>query len=118
MAFSPRVERRKDVTVIYCPDRIVAGATDELRSAAEAAIQNSGRVVLDLQSVQYIDSSGLGLLAYLSVSARKRAGDVKLAAPSGHVKEVLEITMIGRMLNIHPTVDGAVLAFPPVPKAE
>ncbi len=107
----PKISWRENVAVVYCPERIVAGATQDLRAAVMHAIEGGGRVILQMESVQYIDSTGLGLLAWLCVSARKRSGDVKLVAPSAPVQELLEITMLGRVFTSHPTVEAALTAF-------
>ncbi len=111
MTSSLRIVRQHGVTVIFGPERIVAGATEELRAAAMTAIEQTGRVVLHLGFVAHIDSTGLGLLTHLCASARKRSGDVKLAAPSAITKKVLEITLLGRMFRVYDDIDSAVGAF-------
>ncbi len=99
------------IAVIDCRGRIVAGETEELRTAVLDAIQQTGQVILRLASVTRIDSAGLGLLAFLCASARRRRGDVKLVAPSTEVSQVLAITMLGRLFAIYPEVQAAVAAF-------
>lgn len=111
MNLLPQVVFDNGTAVIYCPERIVAGEVEELRTAAQDAIARTGRVVLQLQSVSKIDSTGLGLLALLCVSARRRAGDVVLVAPSREVAELLRITMLGRLFKAYPTIDEAVSAL-------
>lgn len=106
-----QVVRQSGVAVIYCPARIVAGLTEDLRIAAKNEIEHTPRVILQLESVRHIDSTGLGLLGWLCVSVRKRSGDVKLVAPSPHVRELLEVTMIGSLFAIYPTVEAALAAF-------
>ncbi len=96
--------------MVHCGSRIVAGETDMLRNAALDAIARTGHVVLQMQSVKKIDSTGLGLLASLCVSARRRTGDDKLVAPSAEISHVLRITMLGRLFAIYPDVQAAVTA--------
>ncbi len=62
-----------DVAVICCCGRIVAGELEKLRDAARSVIAETGRLILDLAAVKFIDSTGLGMLAVLCVSARKRS---------------------------------------------
>ncbi len=104
----PQVVMANGAAVIYCPERMVAGYIEGLRTAALDAIARTGNVVLQLQSVDKIDSTGLGLLASLCVSARRRTGDVVLVAPSREVAEVLRITMLGHLFKVYPTVHDAV----------
>lgn len=66
---------------------------------------------MNLGEVPYIDSSGLGLMAYLCICARKLSGDVKLVAPSKQVSEVLKTTMLGTVFEVYPTDQAALEAF-------
>lgn len=115
MAVLDHVVKRDRVEVIYCRGRLVLGELDELREAALAAVRNTGQLVIHLGQVVAIDSSGLGLLASLCISARRGSGDVKLVAPSAHVAENLKITKLGRLFDIYPSEDAALetLAIPP-----
>lgn len=106
-----QVVRHGNVIVIDCRGPLVAGQTADIRTAATDAIAETGCVILDLHSVARMDSAGLGLLARLCASARGRSGDVKLVAPSAQVAELLEITLQGRLLTVHPTVEAALAAF-------
>ncbi len=109
--------RHGDVMVIYCRGRIILGETSDLHDAALAAIQDTGRLVIHLSEVPYIDSTGLGLLAFLCISARKASGDVKLVAPSAQVADVLDTTMLGTVFEVYPTEEAALAAFATPPRA-
>ncbi len=111
------VAKHENVQVIYCRGRLILGETNELRDAALVAIRDTGQVVIHLGNVSNIDSSGLGLLASLCVSARKVSGDVKLVAPSTQVAESLKITKLGRVLDIYPTEQAALEALTTIPSA-
>ncbi len=111
MAVLEKVVKHGDVTVIFCRDRLILGETEELRSAALAAIHDTGRIVIHLSGVPYIDTTGLGLLAFLCITARRSSGDLKLVSPSRQVAEVLHITKLGRVFDVYPTEDAAVAAF-------
>jgi anti-anti-sigma factor len=64
-------------------------------------------VVLDLEGVEFCDSSGLGCL----VEARKRAGAAgvgfALAAPHPFVRRVLELTQLDQIVPMFATVPDA-----------
>ncbi len=111
MSSSAKVASQGDVAIIRCSGPIILGATDELRNAAMTAIEASAKVILNLNAVTYVDSTGLGLLAHLCVSARRRGGDVKLVAPNALIREVLETTMLGHVFKIYATNEAALAAF-------
>ena len=114
---SHEITMHGDVRVFSCRGRIVAGELEPLRDAARSAVNETGRLIFDLAAVKFIDSTGLGMLAVMCVSARKRAGDVKLVAPSPEIREVLEVTMLGRIFEVFPTVEEALAAFSKAGKA-
>lgn len=47
-------------------------------------------IIVDLEGLEYIDSLGLGILLCVLQWARRRGGDLSLAAPQRQVREVLE----------------------------
>ncbi len=111
MGSTPQVVMHDGIAVIDCPERIVAGEIEQLRTAALNAIERTGHVILQLQSVRKIDSSGLGLLARLCVSARRRKGDVTLVAPPLGLAEFLEKAMLRHLFTAYPSVQAAVAAL-------
>ncbi len=100
------------VAILQCSGYIVLGP--ELHSL-EAAFQNAilefQRIVLNIAEVTRIDSSGLGLLVRYAANLRKRGGDIRLAAPRPFVTELLDITLLSRVLQTWPTEQEAVHSF-------
>lgn len=50
-----------------------------------------GRVIIDLENVDHIDSSGIGILAACVVSAKNAGGQITLSAPNHRVKKLLAL---------------------------
>lgn len=63
--------------------------------------------VLDLEAVEFIDSSGLGSIITITKRVRDLEGDVKLAALQPATKKVLKITKSYRYFPSYLTVDDA-----------
>ncbi len=64
--------------------------------------------VIDLSDLQHINSSGLGVFITLLTKARKTGGDVTLAHPSDYIKNLLVITKLNTIFDIHGSLDEAV----------
>lgn len=60
-------------------------------------------VLLDLQQIHFIDSSGLGLLVSMSAKAKTLGGKLCLCAPSKQAQFLFEITDMGRLFEIYST---------------
>ncbi len=69
------------------------------------------KIVIHLGKVGQIDSGGLGTLAEASITARKRGGEVKLAAPTEKIQRLLKITHLFTLFEIYPDTPSAVAAF-------
>jgi anti-sigma B factor antagonist len=67
-------------------------------------------IVLDLSDVEFMDSSGLGVLVGAHKEAAARGGALLLAAPGSRVHKVLKITKLHKVFAVHETVEQAVEA--------
>ena len=106
------------VMVVDCSGRIVFG--DEailLREQVKAALAKANAVVISLAGVSYIDSGGLGTLVGLYTSARSAKAQLKLAAMNERVIDLLQITKLLTVFEVHKTVDQAVASFAAAGKA-
>lgn len=64
---------------------------------------------LDLQEVEFIDSTGLAVLTKVMKRARELGGDLVLVAPSTPVQVILELTALDRAFVIRHTGPGVPL---------
>jgi anti-sigma B factor antagonist len=79
-----------------------------LRDALVDAIGDGGRrVVVDLEGVGFIDSAGLGVLVGGLKRARTGGGDLSLVCTGRPVLNVLEITGLMRVFDVHATRESA-----------
>ena len=66
------------------------------------------KLIVDLEQLDYIDSSGIGVLLYLFTSSQKRNGHVYFANVSGSVMKVITLTKLVGFLPITDSVGEAV----------
>jgi len=57
------------ITTITCHGRVVTQTAGELKDLVKPLISRGGRIVLDFKDVASVDSSGLGALVGLKISA-------------------------------------------------
>jgi anti-sigma B factor antagonist len=101
----------EDVAVIRCKGRIAYGIEAAALSGeiAELAPQPR-RVVIDLSGVEMIDAAGLGALISLALTAQASQCSVKLAAPGNLIRQLLELTKLTSVFEVHPTLEAASVA--------
>lgn len=81
-----------DAIVIECRGRLVREATDQLRQTVKPLISQTRCLVLDLSQLAHMDSSGLGVLVGLYVSARTAGCQLQLINLNQHVRQLLGMT--------------------------
>jgi anti-sigma B factor antagonist len=97
------------VTVVYCRGRIAYREEAAALSERVAELLPRSRcLVLELSGVEMIDSAGLGELAGIHLGARAAGCSFKLVAPRKHVRNMLELTNLASVLEIHSSLEAAV----------
>ena len=100
------------ITVIAPTGRLdVAGAPALKDAVAEAVKAGQPRLVIDLEGVSFVDSTGLGSVIAALKQVRSSKGDLRLAAPNQQVKLVLELTTLDRVFPYFATVEDALTGF-------
>ena len=102
--------RRNDneVTVVHPRGRLNMVAAPKLRELITDIVGGGDtRIVVDLSSTEFIDSSGLGALISGLKTARQAGGDLRIAAPTAQVETVLSLTNLNRVLKTYTSADVA-----------
>jgi anti-sigma B factor antagonist len=68
-------------------------------------------IVLNLGGVSYIDSGGLGTLVALYTTAQNSGGAIRLASLTKRVGDLLQVTKLVTVFEVHETVEQAVNSF-------
>jgi anti-sigma B factor antagonist len=108
-----RLESRPvgEVLIIQCHGRIVAGKeVSTLHSYVGDCFRKYGDVVLQLDQVEFIDSSGLGALVRLMQAVRATGGDLKLSGVPPNIRKVLEMTSLLSQFETYDSVEEAITA--------
>jgi anti-sigma B factor antagonist len=100
-----------DVLLVQCNGRIVAGSeVFNLHSYIGDSLYKYPDVILQLEQVGFIDSSGLGALVRLVQTARSKGGDLKLCGLQGQVRKTLQMTNIISQFEAYESVAEAITA--------
>ncbi len=78
--------------------------TDSFNDNIEDGILN---FVVDLTSLQHINSSGLGVFITLLTKARKKGGELFLVNPSEYIRNLMMITKLSSIFSIYDSIEEA-----------
>jgi len=68
------------------------------------------RLVLDLEAVDFLDSTGLGTIVSLLKRVRTHGGDLRLVCTEARIRRLFEITGLEKAVPLHASVDDAISA--------
>jgi anti-sigma B factor antagonist len=102
-----------DVTVIDVAGRITLGeGSSVLRDALRDLVsKNQKKILLNLGEVSYIDSSGIGELVSGFTTVTNGGGALKLLNLNKRVKDLLQITKLYTVFDVHEDEASAIRSF-------
>jgi len=102
-----------DVTVVDVAGRITLGeGSSALRDTLKEIVgRNQKKILLNLGDVSYIDSSGIGELVSGFTTVTNAGGQLKLLGLTKRVKDLLQITKLYTVFDVHEDEAHAVRSF-------
>ena len=100
-----------DVAVIGLTGDVTAACETELMDAYREAGRSEIRgIVLDFTGLDYMNSSGIGLLVTLLVRAKREGQQVSAYGLSDHYRQIFELTRLDEVISVHDEEEPAVAA--------
>ena len=104
------VHEDKGIHLLEVHGRLTIGEpAEQLNEALQSIVKSGGRrVVINLNGVPQIDSSGISSLVRISIQLAREQGAVHLVCGPGRVRDALTVT---RLVEAIPTFDSAAAAI-------
>jgi anti-sigma B factor antagonist len=104
-----KIQQLGDVTVVEISGRLHLGnSLTYAENAITRLIEGGSRkLVIDLAKLEYIDSSGLGMLIFSGGRMEESGGQMRVAGAGGSVARVFDISHAGRVLQFDPDLESA-----------
>jgi stage II sporulation protein AA (anti-sigma F factor antagonist) len=98
---SATIIERSPATLIHLDGDLDAATTRDLARVVEGALNAGVRhLVLDLSSLEFVDSTGLDIILRLHCKAEQVGADLIVCNPSPTTSKLIELTHSGTVLNI------------------
>jgi len=101
------------ITVITLSGKIMGGPeAGEINDQIHAQIdRGSKKLIIDLREVEWMNSSGLGILIGAITTLKNNGGDLSLVHVSDRILNLLKITKLKEVFTIHPDVETAIASM-------
>src|ERR1700688_4498593 len=102
-----------NITVLEFIGRMTLGnrLSEVERSIRDTIDQGCRKLILDLTKLDFMDSSGVGVLVVCAGAMDKAGGQMRVAGANGRVSQVFEITRLDRVVPIVVNADAACQSF-------
>jgi len=99
-----------DITIVELAGRITLGRESSQIETTVVKLLNEGikSLVLDLSKVDYIDSTGIGIIAYCFGKITQNGARCRVSGAKGLVMDLFRITRLESVIQFFPDVDAAV----------
>jgi anti-sigma B factor antagonist len=98
------------VSVIEIGGEITRESELALADAYERAAQGANTIILAFDRLEYMNSSGIGLLVTLLVRAKRNHQRILACGLSDHYRQIFELTRLDEVISIHDSEDDAIAA--------
>jgi len=114
MSLDIRESSREGVDILSLKGRLTVGEASAVREKVSAlAAAGKVNVLVNLEHVEYIDSTGLGALVICFTSLKKAGGALKLVNPNKRNVELLLLTKLHTIFEVFADEQDAVNSFFP-----
>jgi anti-sigma B factor antagonist len=102
------------VNVLEVQGRITLGrCCQELEWTVDELLKTQAkRVVIDLAGVNYLDSTGIGIIVMCAGKVRDSGGALRISGACGKVYETLGLCRVPEIVPLFPSLQEAASSFP------
>lgn len=101
------------ISVVDLEGKVTIGSGDtQIRQHILGMLdQGKDKIILNLEKLKYMDSSGVGELVSIFTTVSNKGGQLKLTNLSSKIFDLLQITQLLQVFDVHEDVESALLDF-------
>jgi anti-anti-sigma factor len=99
-----------EVFVTRCGGRLTGSETQALQSFVHRVLRDHHDVVMQMEQITFIDSSGLGALVRLVQTAKSEGRHLRFCTVPERIQQAIDLTHLASVFEIYPTEGDAIVA--------
>jgi anti-sigma B factor antagonist len=104
------VVKKQGASIVVLKGDVDLESSPAAREVLLKSVDGAAKVLVDLSSVTYIDSSGVASLVEALQAAKRNGGRLALVAASDPTRRVLELARLDKVFTMYATVDEGIKA--------
>ncbi|AZR72293.1 anti-sigma F factor antagonist [Anoxybacter fermentans] len=108
------IKKKKDTLIVQIKGELDLHTADDLRQGIDQYLQkypSLKNLILDLKGIEFIDSSGLGVILGRYKTIKQRGGNLAAVAVSPRVRRIFELSGMLKIIRIYENKAEAETAF-------
>ncbi len=107
MQLSHRIEN--DVCIVAIEGNIALDGVSDVKSYVKPFLEDEAvqKIIINFEKVNFIDSSGIGLIVSIFKTLQQRQAKLALCSLSNKNNEIFNMTRLDKILNIYGSEDEA-----------
>ena len=107
------VSEKEGIVLLSLKGKIMGGPeASEINDKINQLLdENKLKIIIDLKHVEWINSSGIGILINTNTVLRNNNGSLRLIYLSDKIKNLLKITKLDTIFKIYDTYEDALSSF-------
>ena len=107
------IVEKYNCVVIELKGKLMGGPDAEVFKTELQKLIDSGKknVIIDLENLKFMNSSGLGILIGGLTTMRKNGGDIKLCNADKKISSLLMVSQLNTVFDHHLSLDSAIEAY-------
>jgi anti-sigma B factor antagonist len=93
--------RNPEEIIVRCTGKITSYSSAEMQTTVRSLMLETKCIVLDLTDVSYMDSSGLGAIIAIYLSARRQRCGLKLINLNSRLQDLFRLTKMSSVFEGH-----------------
>lgn len=86
--------------------------TEDVKSELKPLLSQKGtKLILSLENIEFVDSSGIGCIISLVKAARNYGSGIKICSMTKEVVDIFELLHLQMILDIEENVESAIKSF-------
>jgi anti-sigma B factor antagonist len=108
-----KIVEKYNCVVIELKGKVMGGPDAEVFKTELQKLIDSGKknVIIDLENLKFMNSSGLGILIGGLTTMRKNGGDIKLCNADKKISSLLMVSQLNTVFDHHLSLDSAIAAY-------
>lgn len=113
MSLKIELEVKQDVLCIRLSGELDHHSADELRDRTVNAIENNNihHIVLNLENLSFMDSSGLGVILGRYKQIKQLNGEMVVCAISPPIQRLFDMSGLFKIIRLEPTEENALVSL-------